>query len=78
MRITTMQDVSSSVAVAQTLKLLLTPDEAAAALGIKRTKLYHLSATGQIASIKIGALRRFPVEALEAYIRRLSVAEKVG
>jgi excisionase family DNA binding protein len=60
------------------VKLLLTPDEAAGALGIKRTKLYHLSATGQIASVKIGALRRFPVEALEAYVRRLSVVERVG
>ncbi len=78
MRITTTQDVSPSVAVAQTLKLLLTPEEAAAALGIKRTKLYHLSATGQIASVKIGALRRFPVEALEAYVRRLSAVERGG
>jgi excisionase family DNA binding protein len=60
------------------VKLLLTPNEAAAALGIKRTKLYHLARTRQIDSVKIGTLRRFSIEALEAYIQRLGMAEKAG
>jgi excisionase family DNA binding protein len=60
------------------MRLLLTPDEAAVALGIKRTKLYHLMATGQISSVKIGALRRFPLRSLEIYIERLSEMERAG
>jgi excisionase family DNA binding protein len=62
----------------QTLRLLLTAEEAAAALGIKRTKLYHLVATEQISSVKIGALRRFPVRSLEIYIEQLSEMERAG
>jgi excisionase family DNA binding protein len=60
------------------VKLLLTADEAADALGIKRTKLYSLVATGQIASVKIGALRRFPVQSLEAYVAQLCERQEVG
>jgi excisionase family DNA binding protein len=61
-----------------TVRLLLTPEEAAIALGIKRTKLYHLLATGQISSVKIGALRRFPVRSLEIYIEQLSGMERAS
>ena len=36
-------------------KLLLTPTEAAHALGIGRSKVYELMQTGQLASVHIGA-----------------------
>ena len=51
-------------------KLLLSPTEAAHALGIGRTTLYQLLSNGELASVKIGALRRVPVAALEVYISR--------
>jgi excisionase family DNA binding protein len=53
------------------IKLLLTPEEAASALSIKRTYLYHLLATGQLYSIKVGRARRIPSEALHAFVERL-------
>jgi excisionase family DNA binding protein len=52
-------------------KLLLTPEEAAAALGICRSKLYELLQAGAIESIHIGASRRIPVAAMVEYVERL-------
>ena len=50
------------------LKLLLTMDEAARALGLGRAFLYTLVMNKQIASVKIGRARRVPVSALETFI----------
>ena len=52
-------------------KLLLTPTEAAAALGISRSKVYELMATGQLESVQIGACRRVPADALTAFLEQL-------
>jgi len=52
-------------------KLLLTPTEAAAALGIGRSKVYELMQTGQLESVRIGACRRIPAAELEALVVRL-------
>lgn len=52
-------------------KLLLTPVEAAKALGIGRSKLYELLQTGQLNSVRIGACRRVPAEALTAFLQTL-------
>ncbi|HEY7347371.1 MAG TPA: excisionase family DNA-binding protein [Ktedonobacterales bacterium] len=52
----------------QTVKLLLTPREAANSLGIGVTLLYELLSRNRIRSVKVGRLRRIPVSALEAYI----------
>lgn len=52
-------------------KLLLTPTEAATALGIGRSKLYELLQTGQINSVRIGACRRVPADALMAFLQAL-------
>ncbi|MQB02208.1 MAG: helix-turn-helix domain-containing protein [Actinobacteria bacterium] len=52
-------------------KLLLTPEEAARTIGVGRSKLYELLASGALASVKIGALRRVPVAALEEYVGTL-------
>ena len=55
-------------------KLLLTPTEAATALGIGRSKVYELMQTGQLQSVHIGACRRVPAEALHAFLKRLRTA----
>jgi excisionase family DNA binding protein len=52
-------------------KMLLTPIEAAAALGIGRSKLYDLIRSGALASVRIGTCRRISVEALTAYAASL-------
>lgn len=51
--------------------LLLTPEEAAAALGICRTKVYELMGTGKLESVRIGTSRRIAVAALEEFVQRL-------
>ena len=53
-------------------KLLLTAGEAAELLGIGRTKTYQLIAGGRLASVKIGASRRIPMEALRSYVAALT------
>ena len=45
-------------------RLLLTPAEAAAVLSVSRTTVYELLNRGVLRSIKLGACRRIPVEAL--------------
>ena len=52
-------------------KVLLTPEEAARALGISRSKVYELILTRTLESVKIGACRRVPVDALGAYVDAL-------
>ncbi len=52
-------------------KLLLTPTEAAHALGIGRSKLYQLLQTGQLGSVRIGSCRRVPAEALHSFLLTL-------
>jgi len=49
--------------------LLLRPAEAAEALGIGRSKLYELLASGQIGSIKVGRARRVLVTSLQDFVR---------
>lgn len=50
---------------------LLTPAEAAAVLGVGRTKVYELIALRALESVKIGACRRIPADALDAYVAAL-------
>jgi excisionase family DNA binding protein len=52
------------------VKVLLTVDEAAQALSVGRTLLYDLLMRKQIASIKVGRVRRVPLAAIDAYVRR--------
>lgn len=53
-------------------KLLYTTAEAAKVLGIGRSTLYLLLGRGEIESVKIGALRRIPPTALDAYVERIA------
>ena len=52
-------------------ELLLNPTEAAAALGIGRSKVYELMQTGQLQSVHIGACRRVSTDALTAFFEQL-------
>lgn len=52
------------------VKVLLTIDEAAQALRIGRTLLYELLMRQQIASIKVGRVRRVPMAAIDDYVHR--------
>jgi len=49
-------------------KLLLTPEEAASALGIGRSKVYQLMRDGKVRSLRIGTCRRTPATALPELI----------
>jgi excisionase family DNA binding protein len=53
------------------VRLLLTPEEAAEALGIKRTMMFELLAKQCVESVKIGRTRRIPIVALHDYVDRL-------
>jgi excisionase family DNA binding protein len=52
-------------------KLLLSVEEAAEAIGVKRTTLYGLLRSGDVEGVKVGNRRLVPVEALEDYVERL-------
>ncbi len=53
-------------------RLLLTPEKAAQALGIGRTKGYELIVSGAVASVKIGWSRRVSARALTEYVASLT------
>jgi excisionase family DNA binding protein len=53
-------------------KLLLSPEEAAEALGVGRSRVYDLIRTRQLVSVRIGKSRRVPVAAVHAYVERLT------
>jgi excisionase family DNA binding protein len=55
-------------------KLLLTPEEAAEALSIGRTKVYELLGQGLLRSVRIGTCRRIPREALDEFVGGLADA----
>lgn len=51
--------------------LLVGVEDAATALGVRRTTAWELVRSGDLRSVKIGARRLVPVVALEEYIARL-------
>jgi excisionase family DNA binding protein len=55
-------------------QLLLRPVESAQLLGLSRTKVYELMASGQLRSVKIGAARRVSATALADFVARLDAA----
>jgi excisionase family DNA binding protein len=56
-------------------RLLLTVEEAAERIGICRSNMFKLIRRGEIQSVKVGRLRRVTPDALEDFVRRLSVEE---
>jgi len=55
-------------------RLLLSPEEAADALKIGRTRVYALIASGDLRSVLIGRSRRIPVTAVVEFVKRLEDA----
>lgn len=51
-------------------KFLLSIDEAATSLSLGRNTLYEMVLRGELSSIKIGRLRRVPVQAIQDFIGR--------
>ena len=45
-------------------RLLHRPAEAAVAIGVSRSRMYELIASGEIPSVRVGGTLRVPVEAL--------------
>jgi excisionase family DNA binding protein len=52
-------------------RLLYSVEEAADLLGIGRTFMYHLVATGEVDSLKVGSRRKIPRDSIHGYIARL-------
>jgi excisionase family DNA binding protein len=55
--------------------LLLTPEDAAAVLGIGRVTVYELIRLRVLPSVKIGRCRRVAMKSLREYVDRLLAAE---
>jgi len=53
-------------------RLLLTPVEAARVLGIGRTKVYELMASGRLRSVRLDGCRRITRDDLAAFVAQLS------
>ncbi|MGQ0467990.1 MAG: excisionase family DNA-binding protein [Sporichthyaceae bacterium] len=53
--------------------MLLTVEEAAAALGIGRSLMFELIAKGDVDTVRVGRLRRVRPEQLRAYVQSLYV-----
>ena len=51
-------------------KLLYSPDEAAAALALPRTKVYELLRSGVLPSFKEGKRRLIPLSGIEKFAQR--------
>ena len=52
-------------------RILLTVEQAAEVLAVGRTTVFHLIRTGQLATVRIGRLRRVSVDALHEFAREL-------
>lgn len=52
-------------------RMLVSVDDAARRLSISRSLLYELLAAGRLPSVRIGRLRRIPVEALDAFVQEM-------
>jgi excisionase family DNA binding protein len=59
-------------------KIFLTPVEAAAALGIGRSKLYELLQSGQLPSVHIGRCRRVSADAVHSFAASLRPTRRHG
>ena len=56
-------------------KLLLSPDETCEVLGVRRSTLFKMLEAGVIPNIKLGRLRRIPIDGLRRYVERQVVEQ---
>ena len=59
-------------------RLLLKPEEAGALLGVGRSKVYALIASGALPGVRVGASVRVPRAALEQWVTEQSAAQGRG
>ena len=59
-------------------RLLHSPEETAAMLGVSRSQVFELLARGEVESFKIGRLRKVPRDAIDAFIKRQRERAEVG
>ena len=57
-------------------RILLRVEEAAHRLGIERTLMYSLIQSGDVESVRLGRLRRVPVECLDEFVTQLRSAAR--
>jgi excisionase family DNA binding protein len=57
-------------------ELLVSPAEAARRLSVGRTRLFQLLASGELASVQVGKLRRIPTQALRDYVDGLVAVQR--
>jgi excisionase family DNA binding protein len=57
-------------------RILLRVEEAAHRLGIERTLMYALVRSGDVESVRVGRLRRIPVECLDEFVAGLRAAAR--
>lgn len=69
-RFATRNDGKVNTMTTETKALALRPNQAAAALGIGRDKLFDLLAAGEIKSFREGNTRLIPVRAIEEFLER--------
>ena len=53
-------------------RMLLTVEEAAAAIGVGRSYMFELISSGAVEAVRVGRLRRIRPDALRAYVDSLS------
>jgi excisionase family DNA binding protein len=53
-------------------------DEAMEAIGLGRTTVFELMASGELESVKVGRRRLIPSDALMDYIQRLRIEQNDG
>lgn len=58
-----------------TPRVLLTVEQAAQAIGIGRTTMFALVKSGELKSVKVGRLRRIPLDEIHAYTNRLTAEQ---
>lgn len=58
-------------------RVLLSVDAAARALSIGRSSLYQLMASGEVASVRIGARRLVPRHALDVFVAECQNAQPI-
>ncbi len=60
------------------LRIVLTVEQAAERLSVGRSTMYALVSSGAVESVKIGQLRRIPVDALVRYVEGLRGGSNTG
>lgn len=75
-RVSTDSKTVAPFAVEAHRPLVLTVEEAAHRLGVGRTVMYALVSSGAVESVRIGRLRRVPVDALTSLLEELRKVQR--